>query len=311
MKCFFGFELIPADLEPSILTWGVFDGLHLGHQQVLAQVVSWAQSLGLSSLVLTFRRHPREVVTGAGPPLVTSLEHRLLLIERLHLDAVVVADFDRQFADMSAAEFVAGVLHGKLKGRGVVRGAPTRFGRGGEGDLALLRRLGQELSFEVRVVPACQVDGKAVSSTALRKAIAAGDLESVGRLLGRPLTTFGTVVRGGGRGRQLGFPSATLDLGESLMPGSGVYVCRARVGGTWRPALASIGTRPTFHPEADRVALEVHILDFERNLHGEKLEIEFLKRLRAQIRFASDRTLVAQIKKDVLAAREFFRLQPS
>jgi len=147
MKCFFGFESISADLKPSILTWGVFDGVHLGHQRVVTEVVSWAQSLGLSSLVLTFRRHPQEVVAGAAPSPVTSLEHRLVLIERLQVDFVVVADFESQFAGMSAPDFVTRVLHQELKGKGVVRGSATRFGKGGQGDLALLRRLGQRLGF--------------------------------------------------------------------------------------------------------------------------------------------------------------------
>ncbi len=305
MKRIFGLDVFPSELKSSVLTWGVFDGLHRGHQQVIVEVVNWARHLGASALILTFSQHPGKHLTGEAPPLITSLQYRLLLMERMQLDVVVVADF-ADLAHLRAEAFVKEVLVGRLKARGIVRGESSRFGCGREGDLALLKRLAGELGFEVKEFPTCVVDGEAVSSTALRQAIISGELNRARGLLGRSLSVLGTVMSGSQRGRGLGYPTANIALGDTLKPQNGVYVCRVRVGDRWYEAVASISTRPTFEPGATEPQLEVHLLDFKGELLAAELEVEFLQRLRDELAFASAHELTCQIQKDVSAARQFF-----
>jgi len=300
----------PHALPGSVATLGVFDGVHLGHAAVIRHVVEQAGQRGCASAVVTFDRHPAALITGRPEPAITSLEHRLRLLAGLGLDACVLVRFERDVARMSAAEFARRVFHDLLHAQLLVLGFDCRFGRGREGDPELCRRLGPALGFEVTTVPPVELDGRPVSSTAIREAVLAGELERAGRLLGRPFSLYGTVVRGEGRGRALGYPTANLNLHNETVPPDGVYACRVMTDGEQAPAVLSIGRRPTFHAEADAErVVEVHIIGGSEPLYGRHLEVQFVRRLRGQRRFAGARELAAQIAHDVEEARRALRAE--
>lgn len=306
------------------MTVGVFDGVHRGHQAVLTQLVAWAREGGVDPVVVTLWPHPKLVVTGEAPPLVTSLEHRLVLLERAGVVPVVLP-FDLEVAAWSAETFVERVLARGLGASRVLVGPDHRFGRERQGDLELLERLGAAHGFEARAARLVSSGGRLeavgpdgagvdVSSTRVRAALAAGDLPLAAALLGRPVSVLGTVVRGDARGRTLGFPTANLDLGPALRPPRGVWAVRARLlpgdgpPGPWRPAVANVGRRPTFLADAPDL-MEVHLLDGAASpigpdaLYGQRLEAELVTKLRDERRFAGPEALRAQIAADCAAAR--------
>lgn len=315
--------IVSRDLEPlplegyggAVVSIGVFDGVHLGHQAILAANVARAQALGLRPTVVTFRGHPKRVLLGRAPRTLTSLEHRLELFRRAGISHTLALAFDESMRDTPAEVFVREILEQRLGARHYVLGFDSKFGRGREGGPDLLRALGQP----VDVVPRVTVGERAVSSTAIREAVELGDLEGAGRMLGRPVAVLGTVVPGEQVGRRLGFPTANLDLDHELHPPTGVYACRARCvaqpgeaqtgvarpESPWSDAVANIGYRPTLageRPESPRV--EVHLLDFEGDLYGAALEVEFVSALRPEQRFEGPEALVEQIGLDVARARE-------
>lgn len=302
---------------PVAATIGVFDGVHRGHRRVLDELVAWARAGGGESVVVTFDRHPREVLTGARPAALASLEHRLVLLARAGVDAALVLPFDETTASTEAEDFARDVLAGALHARRVLLGANHRFGRGRRGDLALLERLGPELGLEARelALEPADEEGQVISSTAIRDAIATGRLGDAERMLGRPVTVLGQVVRGDARGRTLGFPTANLDLHHEARPPSGVYAASVAVGAGREPpvegaprslAVVNVGRRPTFHPEAGEALVEVHVLDFSGDLYDRTLEVSFLAKLRDERRFSGAAELVAQIAADVREARGRF-----
>ena len=291
----------------SVATLGVFDGVHVGHAEVIRQVVTAARERGCRAVIVTFDRHPAVVLSGPGPgalPALTSLEHRIRLFAGLGVGLCVVVRFSRDVARIEPQDFARRVFRDLLSAELVILGYDCRFGRDGRGDVALCAKLGPELGFEVRVVPAVEVDGLPVSSTAIRKAVLNGDLQGAARLLGRPFSLYGTVVRGDGRGRALGCPTANLDLHNEAVPPDGVYAGRASADGGPVPAVVSIGTRSTFHrePTSARV-VEVHLIGRSEGLYGKDLEIQFVQRLREQRTFTSAEGLKKQIERDVEAAR--------
>lgn len=303
--------------QPVATTVGVFDGVHRGHRALIDELVSWAHSHHGDAVVVTFDRHPREVLHGERPAALASLEHRLVLLERANVDAAVILPFDRSMASIEAEEFVRGVLVGKLGAKRVLLGANHRFGKDRKGDLALLRRLAPSLGFEVRGIE-LEVSAEktaTISSTAIRDAIKEGRLEDAERLLGRPVTVLGDVAKGEARGRQLGFPTANLDLHHEARPPRGVYACLVAVGEKGRApdenaprrlAVANIGRRPTFHPEGGEDMVEVHVLDLDEDLYGKTLEVAFLAKLRDEQKFSGAAALVEQIRKDIDETRRRF-----
>jgi len=293
---------------PVAATIGVFDGVHRGHQRVLQELVSWAHEDGGDAVVVTFDRHPREVLTGEKPVALASLEHRLVLLARAGVDVVLLLPFDESTAQTSAESFVEEVLVGALGAKKILLGANHRFGHERRGDLALLLRLGKRLGFEAREVPLEPADeGKVVSSTAIREAIRDGRLDDAERMLGRPVTVLGTVVKGDARGRLLGFPTANLDLQHEARPPRGVYAALVSVddAGRWL-AVVNVGRRPTFHPEADEDLVEAHLLDYAGDLYGKRLEVSFLAKLRDEQKFPGPDALVAQIRADIAQTRARF-----
>jgi riboflavin kinase/FMN adenylyltransferase len=311
------------------VTVGVFDGVHRGHQAVIGQLVVWAREGGVDPVVVTLWPHPKQVVTGEAPPLVTSLEHRLVLLERAGVIPVVLP-FDREVAGLSAEAFVERLLARGLGASRVLVGPDHRFGRERQGDLELLERLGAAHGFEARAARLDRLEavgpdgvGGDVSSTRVRAALSAGDLPFAEALLGRPVSVLGPIVRGDARGRTLGFPTANLDLGPALRPPRGVWAVRARLlgddgtPGPWRPAVANVGRRPTFHKDAPDL-MEVHLLDAAPSphgsgaggaaiapdaLYGQRLEAELVAKLRDERRFSGPDALRTQIAADCAAAR--------
>ncbi len=295
--------------SPVAATIGVFDGVHRGHRRVLDQLVDWAHSDRGDAVVVTFDRHPREVLTGEKPAALASLEHRLVLLARAGVDAALVLPFDEATAATSAEDFVRRVLVGALGARKILLGANHRFGHGRVGDLAFLEKLGPSLGFVAREVPLEPADeeGHVVSSTAIRAAIHEGRLGDAERMLGRPVTVLGQVVRGDARGRLLGFPTANLDLHHEARPPRGVYAALVTIEGGQRVlAVVNVGRRPTFHPEAGEDLVEVHLLDFAADIYGKTLEVSFLAKLRDEKKFDGAPALIAQIQADVVGARARF-----
>jgi riboflavin kinase/FMN adenylyltransferase len=301
VKLFEGVErLDPTRFRAPVVTIGVFDGLHRGHKRVLARARELASELGGEVVVVTFHVHPRAVVVGKAPPLITSLPHRLLLLEREGVDATVVLRFDEKLRDMSAEQFVDEVLVARIGVRALVLGHDSHFGKDRRGDFALAKSLLAPRGVPVeRVEPVALPDGRVVSSSSIRDAVARDDLAAAAELLGRPPALFGTVVRGDGRGRTLGFPTANLDLAGELRPSRGVWGASVEVDGRTWPAVVNIGGRPTFLPEgAAADTVEVHAIGFRGDLYGRALEVRLLGRLRDERKFADAQALKAQIARD-------------
>ncbi len=291
-------------LERSVATLGVYDGVHRGHAAVIRRLVREAEALSCPAVVVTFSRHPAAVVEGERRPSITSVDHRLRLMEKMSVDLCVVVEFTEETARTGAREFAQEVFCTLLGAEVLVLGFNCRFGHRGEGDTALLREMG----FEVVEVAPVMVDGRTVSSTAVREAVREGDLERASRLLGRPFSLYGTVVAGEDRGEGLGYPTANLDLHNEAVPPEGVYAVWAYVDDRPRPAVVSIGTRPTFHPEPDaETVVEVHLIDFAGDLYGTDLEVQFVQRLRGQRVCSGAEELEDLIADDVRRTRRLLR----
>ncbi len=294
----------PPELGRPVATVGMFDGVHVGHRRVLADLRDWADELGTTTLVVTFDRHPREMTRDEDVPFITSPEHRMILFERLGIDACAMLRFDESMQQMPARDFVIDLLCGRFRAQGVLLGYNARFGRGAEGDYELLRKLADEGVCQARLSDrAVYAYGRPISSSAIREAIESGRLKEAGRMLGRPVAILGTVVRGEGRGTRLGFPTANLDLHHEAKPPAGVYITRARIDDRWWPSLTSIGRKPTFPDPPPEDIVEVLIPDLDRDLYGEDIEVRFARKLREQEPFGSAEELVAQIKRDVQSLR--------
>lgn len=291
-----------STMPSSVVGIGVFDGVHLAHQKLIGSVVQRARELACPSVVLTFEPHPQEVLSGHPLPRLASLDERLARIAALGVDHTKVLKFSKAFSQRTPEEFVRETLVGRLGARRVVVGFNFTFGRGGRGTPATLAALGRELGFSVETVDSVAVEGTTVSSSAIRLALARGDVEAATRLLGRPYTLTGTVATGFGRGRTIGFPTANLaPVPETLqLPGKGVYSADATPGGDRTyPALVNVGTRPTFDGSATQIVPEIYLHGFSGDLVGRALAVTFLERVRDERRFDSVDSLVAQIKRDL------------
>lgn len=283
---------------------GFFDGVHLGHQAVIGRVVEVGRRGGLRAVAVTFDRHPLETLSpGKTPKLLTTLRRKAQLIESLGADALFVLEFTEELSRWSPEEFVERVLVGGLHTRHVAVGANFTFGHKAAGNLEVLGDLGAARGFTVEGLSLAKLDGRPVSSTSVREALAEGDLEWPRRALGRRYAVEGQVVAGAGRGHDLGFPTANLRTPEGLLlPGRGVYAGRAGADGSWWTAAINVGTNPTFGEEPLHV--EAHLLDFDGTVAGKVLTVEFWERLRDEVAFDSADQLVAQIEEDVKRTHE-------
>lgn len=294
----------------TVIALGFFDGVHLGHQALMARAVERGREHGLEPAVFTFDRSPREFVTGKPVPLLTSPEERRRLVEEsFPIRRVIVAKFDRAMMTMPWMDFLR-VLAGRYNAGWLVAGHDFRFGHRNEGDAALLARGAAELGMGWDIIPAVAVDGVTVSSTRIRSLLEEGRAEEAGRLLGRPFSIAGTIAHGKGLGSRIGRP--TLNLlpgGDQLIPARGVYVAAAELAGRRFPAVTNVGVRPTVDRDGG-VTVESHLLEAEGDFYGESCRVFLLKRLRPEEEFPSLRALQAQIAGDVEAAREYFRKFP-
>ncbi|MGD9798383.1 MAG: bifunctional riboflavin kinase/FAD synthetase [Acidimicrobiia bacterium] len=297
----------------SAVTIGFFDGVHLGHQVVIGEVRRLAAELGAASAVVTFDPHPAVVVRPASaPPLLTGLDQRLELLAATGVDRTLVVPFDEARSKESAEEFVEDVLVGCLGVRAVVVGEDFHFGHQRRGDVALLRRMGERHGFEVDGIElhaSAASAARTVSSTAIRAALADGDVVAAARMLGRPYEVRGTVERGDRRGRELGFPTANLAVPDDrARPAEGVYAARyVRPDGSTHPAAVSLGRRPQFYEDGGLLLLEAHLLDGpaevdDLDLYGELGAVQFVERIRGQARFETVDALVARMALDVAEA---------
>lgn len=281
-----------------VVTVGSFDGVHVGHQEVVGYLVQRATAAGVPGIVVTFDPHPREVVRGERVPLLSTIEERAGDLAALGVRETVVIPFTPEFAATPAPEFVRDVLVGRLQMGEIVIGYNHGFGRKREGNADLLRRLGPEHGFRVDVIPAQVVEKHAVSSTQIRRLLLeTGDVATARHLLGRPYRLAGRVVQGDQRGRLIGFPTANLDVDpRKVVPLRGVYAVRALVGEESWPGMMNIGLRPTF--EGESLRLEVHVLGFSGDLYGAQVEVEFIERLRDEQRFDGIDALRKQLEDD-------------
>lgn len=299
----------PRALRPNALTIGNFDGVHLGHQAMLARLTAQAAAVGGLPTVLTFEPHPREVFTpAAAPTRLTSLREKLEILQGLGVAHVHVCRFTRAFAALSAEEFVRHILVEGLKARYVLVGDDFRFGVGRAGDFDLLAELGRRYGYQAEALRTVEAAGQRASSTAVREALAAGDMALAAQLLGRPYSISGRVVGGDRLGRKIGYPTANIQLKHNRPPLAGIFA--VRVQGLERPdwpGVASLGTRPTLHANG-KPTLEVHLFDFDRTIYRTHLRVEFLHKLRDEAKFSSLEALVAQIDRDARQARELLNV---
>ena len=302
-------EEIPADFGPSAAAIGNFDGVHLGHRQILGAVVKDARERGLRAVAVTFNPHPEQFLRPANAPkLITPDEERLTLLAETGVDAVVVLRFDALLAKLSAREFVERVLVRALQVRALHEGGNFRFGHRAQAGVEELAEFGREFGFTLTVHEPVHVRGLEVSSSAVRELVAAGDVRRARWMLGRPFVVRSTQARGRGVGLRLLVPTVNLAAYEGLLPAFGVYVSRLTIGDRCFQGVTNVGNRPTF--EGAGFSVETHLLDFEpiELKEDARLELEFLLRLRAEIRFPSVDALKAQIGKDVARAKRYFRL---
>jgi riboflavin kinase/FMN adenylyltransferase len=295
--------------RPRALALGTFDGVHAGHRAVIGRAVELARERGLGSAVVTFDRHPLAVVDPArAPRLLTANDEKVRLIAELGPDELIMLPFDERLAALTPAEFCEGLLAGGLKARVVVVGENFNFGAGGAGDAAQLRACGAANGYDVEVCALVTEHGEAISSTRIRRLLHDGELEEVREILGRPPSAAGVVVHGDKRGRTLGVPTANVDVeAGTIFPGRGVYAARALVGGTWYRAAVNVGHNPTFRSReapTTHVTVEAFLLDFGGEIYDRVIRLDFLHKIRDELRFESTDALVAQMRRDITAARD-------
>ena len=318
---------LEAGPRPVCLAIGLFDGVHLGHQQVIRQAVGDAIQYDGISVVITFDRHPAAVLAPARvPPLIYPLAKKMSVVAALGPDTACVIHFDKAFSERTGEDFIRGLARDCCKLQSLSVGRAFAFGHGRSGNVALLNALGKELNFAVHALAEVSLDGQLVSSTRVRAAVRAGRFAQAAQMLGRPYTLCGRIIKGSGVGREMGVPTANLDLAGLLVPPAGVYAARAFVGGRSHVAAVNIGFRPTvagagpsvqgeahhlggaaappYPAGAAAIQVEAHLLDFAGDIYGEEVELAFLKKLREEQKFASLAGLREQIHRDIAQARE-------
>jgi riboflavin kinase/FMN adenylyltransferase len=308
MKVYRGLGDLPQRRGDAAISIGNFDGVHRGHRALIRRLIAKAETVSAQPTVLTFDPHPQQVLRGAGPPALVTPERKLELLASTGVARLVVLPFDRAFSMVEPEDFVERILVGGLRAKALVVGANFRFGRYARGDTQMLRSMGRRLGFAFESVKLAELEGRRLSSTEVRKALAEGDIRWVAKALGRPYSIEGFVVRGAGRGqRLLGYPTANLEPAPGLcLPATGIYAGHFlmeghRNGSRRMPAAVSVGTNPTFGENP--LSIEAFILDYDGNLYGRTAEIELTARIRDEVRFESPEALMEAIAADVDATR--------
>lgn len=297
-------ERIPPEFTGSFITIGNFDGVHLGHRHIFQTLIGQASQANRKSLLVTFDPHPKMILHPERRPfyLLTTIEEKLGLLEAHGLDAVILIPFNLEYAKTTAESFIMDFLWEKLRAGKIFIGHDYTFGKNKAGNEDMLAAYGKKLGFAVEVIQAFSIDDKIVSSTTIREAILKGDVKKAAVLLGRPYNVKGGIIKGMGRGVTLGFPTANIKPYKELLPANGVYAALITLEGTSYQAVLSLGVNPTFGDVS--LSLEVHLLDYAGgSIYGKSLEIFFMDRLREERRFSGPAELIAQIKKDIAAAR--------
>ncbi len=309
MEIINGIENLKRSLKNPVVTLGNFDGVHLGHQRIFQRVKEEASKLGGEAVVITFEPHPLKVLAPERfLPLLTPYRKKMMLIEKSGIETVLCIEFTLAFSEISSSEFIKKILVEKINVRKVIVGYNYHFGKGQKGDVQVLKEAGRAFHFEVEVVEPLKVGQTVVSSSKIRDLIRRGEVEEASRLLGRDYPIAGKVVKGAKRGVTLGFPTANLEISDELYPKTGVYA----VDVTWHQkhfdGLANVGLNPTFSSEKGQdpkpISLEVYILNFNRDIYGDEVQVAFKRRIRDEVRFDSPAQLVDQIQKDIRWAQE-------
>lgn len=300
METIFGIKKLRRKLSWPVVTLGMFDGVHLGHQKVIEKIVSIASKKKGESIVLTFDRHPRNYLSRKPQSCITSLEHRLVLFERLGVDITVVLKFDKKFAETSAKDFIDEIIYNSLGAKVVVLGFNCLFGKDRKGNASMVCDLRHIYGFEVISCEPVEFEGEIISSTAIRNNIIQGNLQKAEGMLGRRVSVFGTVIKGSGRGKELGFPTANLNLHHEIRPPYGVYATKVFFDGKEYNSITNIGKRPTFKENTydNEPVVETHIIDFNESIYGRDLEVQFLYKLREETKFENADKLKLQLERD-------------
>ena len=295
----------PTDAKGAVIALGNFDGVHIGHRAIIRRAVELAKELGTHAAVMTFEPHPREFFAPDAPRLrMYSLQQKLELLEDAGIEHVFLMRFNQALASTSASDFVEQILHRQLGARHVVTGYNFAFGKGRAGNTDMLASVAAQLGFGFTACQPVMLDGKAVSSSAIRALLAEGELEEANRMLGMHYHLCGRVRSGAARGRTIGYPTANIALDRFFKPKLGVYAVQARLPGSeWHHGIANIGIKPTFNLTTPM--LEVHLFDFDQMIYGQKLEVALNAFLRPEIRFASVEALLEQIRSDVEHAKQY------
>ncbi|MDT4955126.1 MAG: riboflavin kinase / adenylyltransferase [Acidobacteriota bacterium] len=293
--------------RPTVLTLGVFDGLHLGHQLIMSTVARRARTLGAVPTVITFDPHPRAVLhPESAPPLLQTFDQKIEAFGVLGIEQTIVVRFTKEFAQLEAEDFLRDVVRDRLQAAEVYLGRGFAFGRNREGNIELLRRVSERLGFRAEEVPEVRLRGQRISSSKIRGLLAEGRVNLARRMLGRPYGVEGRVVRGAERGRTLGFPTANLHPENRVIPRGGVYVTSTLIEGAWRRSITNIGTRPTFENYLAPASVETYVMNWTGDLYGDVVRVRFLHRLRNERKFASIDELKQQIERDRDRASEYF-----
>ena len=306
MRLFHGTD--NADIaRPTVLTLGVFDGLHLGHQLIMKTVAERAKEVGAVPTVITFEPHPRAVLhPESAPPLLQTFDQKIEALGVLGIEQTIIIHFDQKFSEIRAEDFLGDVVVNRLHAKEVYLGRGFAFGHGREGNIELLRRVSDRLGFFADEVPEVRLRGTRIGSTRIRELLQQGRVNLARRMLGRPYGVEGQVVRGDERGGKLGFPTANLHPQNRVIPRGGVYVTAALIEGQWRRSVTNIGTRPTFN-ESNEATVETHVLSWSGSLYSDVLRVRFLHRLRDEKKFGSVDELKSQIERDVSRAERYFQ----
>lgn len=290
---------------PVVLTQGTFDGVHYGHQQILKRVVAEARACNGESVLLTFYPHPRLVLypNDNDLKLLNTLEEKIALVEALGIDHLVVLPFTKEFSRISPEQFVSSILINKLRIRKMIIGYDHRFGRNREGSLKDMQRYAAQFNFSLEEIPAQDIEDCIVSSTKIRTALLSGDVVEARALLGRPYSVKGTVVHGSKKGKELGYPTANIEVDSKfkLIPSNGVYAVKAQLGGKEFGGMLNIGDNPTFHDK--KWSIEVHIFEFSGDAYNQSIEIAFIEKMRNEMKYSSVDLLIEQMRKDEVNAR--------
>ncbi len=308
MKIAYGINQVEIK-RPTIVTLGIFDGLHLGHQKIMQLIVERAKATGLIPTVLTFSPHPRAVLhPQSAPPLLHTFEQKAEGLEILGIEQLVVLEFTRELASISAEDFTRKILCQSLDAKEVYLGQGFAFGRGREGNFEKLKEFSERFDFFAGEVPEISLRNNRISSSKIRSLLISGQVNLARRMLGRPYGVEGIVLEGRQLGRQIQFPTANLMPQNAVLPANGVYVTLTLINGIWRRSVTNVGIRPTFKDLQDRL-VESHILNFDDDLYGKTLRVRFLHRLRAEKKFASLDELKKQISLDSKRAEKYFQHQ--